>query len=74
MGQMSPAGVLSERHIGTSFPYSRAASFATLFLVSNQRGASMFIFQRPLVAPLLALATIAALVALDILVDLSALF
>jgi hypothetical protein len=34
----------------------------------------MFIFNRPLVAPLLALATIAALVALDTLVNLSALF
>jgi hypothetical protein len=34
----------------------------------------MFIFQRPLMAPLLALATIATLVALDTLVDLSALF
>jgi len=34
----------------------------------------MFIFQRPLVAPLLALATIATLVAVDTLVDLSALF
>jgi len=34
----------------------------------------MFIFQRPLVAPLLALVTIATLVALDTLVDLSALF
>jgi hypothetical protein len=34
----------------------------------------MFIFQRPLVAPLLALATIATLVALDTLVDLSSLF
>jgi hypothetical protein len=56
------------------FPYLRAAAFATLFLVSNQRGVSMFIFQRPLVAPLLALATIATLVALDTLVDLSALF
>jgi len=34
----------------------------------------MFIFQRPLMAPLLALATIATLMALDTLVDLSALF
>jgi hypothetical protein len=34
----------------------------------------MFIFQRPLVAPLLALATAAMLVVLDTLVDLSALF
>ena len=34
----------------------------------------MFIFQRPLIAPLLALATIATLVALDTLADLSALF
>jgi hypothetical protein len=34
----------------------------------------MFIFQRPLMAPLLALATTATLVALDTLVDLSALF
>jgi hypothetical protein len=34
----------------------------------------MFIFQRPLVAPLLALATVAALVVLDALTDLSALF
>jgi hypothetical protein len=33
----------------------------------------MFIFQRPFVAPLLALATIATLVALDGLIDLSAL-
>jgi hypothetical protein len=34
----------------------------------------MFIFQRPLVAPLLALATAAMLVVIDTLVDLSALF
>jgi len=34
----------------------------------------MFIFTRPFMAPLLALATIAALLALDTLVDLSALF
>ncbi len=34
----------------------------------------MFIFRRPLVAPLLALATAAALVALDALIDLSARF
>jgi hypothetical protein len=34
----------------------------------------MFIFQRPVVAPLLALVTIAVLVALDTLVDLSTLF
>jgi hypothetical protein len=34
----------------------------------------MFIFQRPLVAPLLALATAAILVILDALLDLSALF
>jgi len=34
----------------------------------------MFIFQRPLVAPLLALAVIATLLALDTLVDLNALF
>jgi len=34
----------------------------------------MFIFQRPLIAPLLALATIVTLVALDTLVDLSAFF
>ena len=34
----------------------------------------MFIFQRPLMAPLLALATIATLMALDTLVELSALF
>jgi hypothetical protein len=34
----------------------------------------MFIFQRPLVAPLLALATAAILVILDTLLDLSALF
>jgi hypothetical protein len=33
----------------------------------------MFIFQRPLVAPLLALATAAMLVVIDTLVDLSAL-
>jgi hypothetical protein len=33
----------------------------------------MFIFQRPLVAPFLALATAAMLVAIDTLVDLSAL-
>ena len=34
----------------------------------------MFIFQRPLVAPLLALVTAAVLVVLDTLVDVSALF
>jgi hypothetical protein len=34
----------------------------------------MFIFQRPLVAPLLALATAAMLVVIDTLVDLRALF
>ena len=34
----------------------------------------MFIFRRPLVAPLLALAVIATLLALDTLVDLNALF
>jgi hypothetical protein len=34
----------------------------------------MFIFQRPLVAPLLALATAVILVILDTLLDLSALF
>ena len=34
----------------------------------------MFIFQRPLVAPLLALATAAMLVVIDTLLDLSALF
>jgi hypothetical protein len=34
----------------------------------------MFIFQRPLVAPLLALATAAMLVVFDTLADLSALF
>ena len=34
----------------------------------------MFIFQRPIVAPLLALAMVAMLVVLDTLVDLSALF
>jgi hypothetical protein len=34
----------------------------------------MFIFQRPLVAPLLALATAAMMVVLDTLVDLDALF
>lgn len=34
----------------------------------------MFIFQRPLVAPLLALATAAMLLLLDTLVDLGALF
>ena len=34
----------------------------------------MFIFRRPLIAPLLALATAAMLVVLDTLVDLSALF
>ena len=33
----------------------------------------MFIFQRPLMAPLVALATVATLVALDTLVDLSGL-
>lgn len=34
----------------------------------------MFIFQRPIVGPLLALVTVAMLVVLDTLVDLSALF
>jgi hypothetical protein len=34
----------------------------------------MFIFQRPIIAPLLALITAATLVVLDTLVDLSALF
>jgi hypothetical protein len=34
----------------------------------------MFIFRRPLIAPLLGLATIAVLVVLDSLVDLSSLF
>lgn len=34
----------------------------------------MFIFQRPLIAPLLALTMVAALVLLDALIDLSTLF
>jgi len=37
-------------------------------------GAAVFIFQRPLLAPLLALAAVAMIVVLDSVVDLSALF
>jgi len=68
-----PAG-LCDCRVGTFLPYQRDAAFATLLLTNNDvAGAPMFIFKRPVVAPLLALATLAMLVVLDSLVDLSAL-
>jgi hypothetical protein len=65
----------SKCHLGTFLPYYRNTACDTLLLrASRDPGASMFIFQRPIVAPLLALAMVAMLVVLDTLVDLSALF
>lgn len=72
---MSQTSALSECRLGTSLPYQRNTVCDTLFSgTSRESGAFMFIFQRPIVAPLVALVTVAMLVVLDTLVDLSALF
>jgi len=72
---MSQPVALREWHVGTFLPYQPDAPFATL-LPGHRRNPElpMFIFRRPLVAPLLALAITVTLVLLDTLVDLSALF
>jgi hypothetical protein len=62
-------------HGRTFFPYWRAGAIGTLLLVVNDlEEHPMFIFSRPLLAPLLALAAVASLVVLDTLIDLRALF
>jgi hypothetical protein len=72
---MPPAAARNEYRLGTFLPYQLYAPFVTLFLATNQlTGTTMFIFQRPLAAPLLALATSAVLVVLDTLADLTGLF
>jgi hypothetical protein len=72
---MPPRAAPTDRDGGTFLPYWPDAIFATLLPVANQlTGALMFIFQRPFVAPLAALAIAALLVALDSLTDLHTLF
>ena len=71
---MPRAAARSPCHAGTFFPCWRAVAFVTLWpSMSIEGSAPLFIFQRPLAAPLLVLAALAALVILDSLVDLSAL-
>ena len=65
----------SKCHLGTFLPYYRNTACDTLLLrASRDPGASMFIFERPIAAPLVALATVAMLVILDSCFELSALF
>jgi hypothetical protein len=72
---MPQAFALRECRVGTFLPYQPDSACATLSsLPATRSGASMFIFQRPLLGPLLALAMAAMLVVLSALVDLSAVF